>query len=138
MKMEGDHPDTVPGFMMQSQNFVLKFITGLQKGVVSKLLEMDTDWLVHGDSQVDAVVDVDVDVDGDGCKVVDGAAERDGIPVVSKLLEMETDWLVHIDSQVDADADVDGGGRGGDGHHGALECSRQQAPGDGDKLIVSS
>ena len=45
-KMEGDHPDTVPGFMMQSQNFVLKFITGLQKGVVSKLLEMETDWLV--------------------------------------------------------------------------------------------
>merc|ERR1711936_674386 len=43
-KMEGDHPDTVPGFMMQSQNFVLKFITGLQKGVVSKLLEMETDW----------------------------------------------------------------------------------------------
>ena len=30
--------------MMQSQNFVLKFITGLQKGVVSKLLEMETDW----------------------------------------------------------------------------------------------
>ena len=52
VKMEGDHPDTVPGFMMQSQNFVLKFITGLQKGVVSKLLEMETDWLVHGDSQV--------------------------------------------------------------------------------------
>ena len=46
VKMEGDHPDTVPGFMMQSQNFVLKFITGLQKGVVSKLLEMETDWLV--------------------------------------------------------------------------------------------
>ena len=46
VKMEVDHPDTVPGFMMQSQNFVLKFITGLQKGVVSKLLEMETDWLV--------------------------------------------------------------------------------------------
>merc|ERR1712112_525755 len=44
VKMEVDHPDTVPGFMMQSQNFVLKFITGLQKGVVSKLLEMETDW----------------------------------------------------------------------------------------------
>ena len=89
MKMEGDHPDTVPGFMMQSQNFVLKFITGLQKGVVSKLLEMDTDWSVHGDSQADA----GVYVDGDGGKVVDG----------------------------------------GDGHHGALEGGRQQAPGDGDE-----
>ena len=44
VKMEGDHRDTVPGFTMQSQNFVLKFITGLQKGVVSKLLEMETDW----------------------------------------------------------------------------------------------
>ena len=50
--MEGDHPDTVPGFMMQSQNFVLKFITGLQKGVVSKLLEMETDWLVQAGSFV--------------------------------------------------------------------------------------
>ena len=51
-KMEGDHPDTVPGFMMQSQNFVLKFISGLQKGVVSKLLEMETDWLVQAGSFV--------------------------------------------------------------------------------------
>ena len=53
VKMEGDHPDTLPGFMMQSQNFVLKFITGLQKGVVSKLLEMETDWLVCAVPQVD-------------------------------------------------------------------------------------
>ena len=44
LKMEADHPDTLPGFTMQSQNFVLKFITGLQKGAVSKLLEMETDW----------------------------------------------------------------------------------------------
>ena len=28
-----DQPDTLPGFKMQSEHFVLKFITGLQKGV---------------------------------------------------------------------------------------------------------
>jgi len=40
----GDRADTVPGFMMQSENFFLKFITGLQCGVSSKLLEYETDW----------------------------------------------------------------------------------------------
>ena len=59
VKMEGDHPDTVPGFTMQSQNFVLKFVTGLQKGGVSKLLEMETDWSVCDHSDVDVDVDVD-------------------------------------------------------------------------------
>ena len=44
LKMEVDHPDTVPGFTMQSQNFVLKFVTGMQRGLVSHLLEMETDW----------------------------------------------------------------------------------------------
>ena len=39
-----DQQDTLPGFKMQSENFVLKFITGLQKGVCSKLLEFETDW----------------------------------------------------------------------------------------------
>ena len=39
-----DQQDTMPGFKMQSKNFVLKFITGLQKGVCSKLLEFETDW----------------------------------------------------------------------------------------------
>jgi len=39
-----DRADTVPGFMMQSENFFLKFITGLQCGVSSKLLEYETDW----------------------------------------------------------------------------------------------
>ena len=39
-----DRADTVPGFLMQSENFYLKFITGLQCGVSSKLLEYETDW----------------------------------------------------------------------------------------------
>jgi len=38
------HADTVPGFTMQSEGFYLKFITGLQCGVSSKLLEYETDW----------------------------------------------------------------------------------------------
>ena len=39
-----DRADTVPGFVMQSELFYLKFITGLQCGVSSKLLEYETDW----------------------------------------------------------------------------------------------
>ena len=31
--VEEEQPDTLPGFKMQSENFVLKFVTGLQKGV---------------------------------------------------------------------------------------------------------
>ena len=59
--VEEEQPDTLPGFKMQSENFVLKFVTGLQKGVCrysleknsksqfstfvfSKLLEYETDW----------------------------------------------------------------------------------------------
>ena len=42
--MEDNRPDTVPGFTMQSEHFFLKFITGLQCGVSSKLLEYETDW----------------------------------------------------------------------------------------------
>jgi len=38
------HADTVPGFTMQSESFYLKFVTGLQFGVSSKLLENETDW----------------------------------------------------------------------------------------------
>jgi len=38
------HADTVPGFTMQSESFYLKFVTGLQCGVSSKLLEYETDW----------------------------------------------------------------------------------------------
>jgi len=39
-----ERADTIPGFTMQSENFFLKFITGFQKGVSSKLLEYETDW----------------------------------------------------------------------------------------------
>merc|ERR1712105_478890 len=39
-----NHADTVPGFTMQSEGFYLKFVTGLQCGVSSKLLEYETDW----------------------------------------------------------------------------------------------
>lgn len=39
-----ERADTIPGFLMQSENFFLKFITGLQCGVSSKLLEYETDW----------------------------------------------------------------------------------------------
>ena len=42
--MEQERADTVPGFTMQSENFYLKFITGLQCGVSSRLLEYETDW----------------------------------------------------------------------------------------------
>jgi len=37
--------DTVPGFTLQSPNFMVKFISGLQRGNVSKILEYDTDWM---------------------------------------------------------------------------------------------
>ena len=39
-----EHADTVPGFTMQSETFYLKFVTGMQCGVSSKLLEYETDW----------------------------------------------------------------------------------------------
>jgi len=42
--MDQQHADTVPGFTMQSEAFYLKFVTGLQCGVSSKLLEYETDW----------------------------------------------------------------------------------------------
>ena len=42
--VEEEQPDTLPGFKMQSEHFVLKFVTGLQKGVCSTLLEFETDW----------------------------------------------------------------------------------------------
>lgn len=39
-----EQADTVPGFTMQSERFYLKFVTGMQCGVSSKLLEYETDW----------------------------------------------------------------------------------------------
>jgi len=44
MDMQLQHADTVPGFTMQSEGFYLKFVTGLQCGVSSRLLEYETDW----------------------------------------------------------------------------------------------
>jgi len=44
MDIQLQHADTVPGFTMQSEGFYLKFVTGLQCGVSSRLLEYETDW----------------------------------------------------------------------------------------------
>ena len=40
--VEEEQPDTLPGFKMQSENFVLKFVTGLQKGVCRYSLEKNS------------------------------------------------------------------------------------------------
>ena len=45
--MDIEHPDTTPGFEMESPSFVLTFVTGLQRGVESSMLEMDTDWYTN-------------------------------------------------------------------------------------------
>ena len=37
--------ETVPGFTLQSENFLVRFITGLQKKQVSKIVENETDWM---------------------------------------------------------------------------------------------
>jgi len=42
--MDVERPDTTPGFEMESPNFSLTFVTGLQRGVASNMLEMETDW----------------------------------------------------------------------------------------------
>ena len=42
--MDMERPDTTPGFEMESPNFWLSFVTGLQRGVASSMLEMETDW----------------------------------------------------------------------------------------------
>ena len=44
--MDIERPDTTPGFEMESPNFNLSFVTGLQRGVASSMLEMETDWYV--------------------------------------------------------------------------------------------
>jgi len=36
---------TVPGFTLQSSNFQVKFVTALQLGYVSNVLEYETDWM---------------------------------------------------------------------------------------------
>jgi len=37
--------NTTPGFTLESQNFIAKFVAGFEKGVTSKFLEYETDWL---------------------------------------------------------------------------------------------
>lgn len=37
--------NTVPGFTIQSENFMVKFVSGLLEGALSELLEYDTDWM---------------------------------------------------------------------------------------------
>ena len=37
--------NTVPGFTLQSENFMVKFISGFLDGVPSQLLEYETDWM---------------------------------------------------------------------------------------------
>ena len=36
--------ETIPGFILQSKNFMVKFIAGLQKKRVSKTVEEESDW----------------------------------------------------------------------------------------------
>ena len=42
--MDFVRPDTTPGFTMESLDFSLTFITGLQRGVESNMLRTETDW----------------------------------------------------------------------------------------------
>ena len=44
--MDVERPDTTPGYEMESPSFTLTFVTGLQRGVASSMLEMETDWYV--------------------------------------------------------------------------------------------
>lgn len=36
---------TIPGFTLQTKHFALKFIAGFEKGIRSKILEAETDWI---------------------------------------------------------------------------------------------
>ena len=58
-----DQPDTLPGFKMQSEHFLLKFITGLQKGVCSRLLEFKTDWFYMMEILLNRLEDEPVNLD---------------------------------------------------------------------------
>ena len=44
--MDVERPDTTPGYEMESPSFTLTFVTGLQRGVASSMLEVETDWYV--------------------------------------------------------------------------------------------
>ena len=41
---ENNNNETVPGFILRSQNFTLKFVAGFQNGTKSYLLEYESDW----------------------------------------------------------------------------------------------
>ena len=43
--MAANNEDTIPGFMLESPNFIIKFISGYQRGEVSHILEYETDWM---------------------------------------------------------------------------------------------
>ena len=42
---EINNEETVPGFTLQSSQFMVKFVAGFQKGKVSNSLEYNTDWM---------------------------------------------------------------------------------------------
>ena len=42
---EINNEETVPGFTLQSSQFMVKFVAGFQKGLVSNSLEYNTDWM---------------------------------------------------------------------------------------------
>ena len=74
-----DQPDTLPGFKMQSEHFVLKFITGLQKGVCrlrKSNLNLDFLFLNSHLQQVAGVRDGLVRHDGDLVEQVGGRARQ--------------------------------------------------------------
>ena len=41
---ENNNEETIPGFTLQSQHFIVKFVAGFTNGVSCKLLEYETDW----------------------------------------------------------------------------------------------
>jgi len=42
--MAPNNRETAPGFTLQSSNFEVRFVSGFQKGVVSEIVEYETDW----------------------------------------------------------------------------------------------
>ena len=45
MAQNNNKMDTVPGFTVESDNFMVKFISGIdKKGLLSELFEYETDW----------------------------------------------------------------------------------------------
>ena len=42
---QNNNEKTIPGFTLQSQHFTVKFVAGFEKGLPSKFLEYETDWM---------------------------------------------------------------------------------------------